>query len=240
MIDVDLTPEGAWRAFLAQADLPRLDLRRPPARTVVVAPHPDDEVLGVGGLVALLAAVGSAVEVLAVTDGEASNPGGSIRPDVLAVMRIAETRDALDRLGPGIGVAHLHLPDGGADALEQPVVEALQLGADDWLLGPWALDGHPDHEAVGRACATAASRAGARLLAYPVWAWEWTRPGVDGLPWARALQVDLPTRVQAAKARAVAQFVSQTRPLGPLPQDAPVLPDHVLAHFERPFEVVFA
>lgn len=233
------TSEQVWRPYLDALDLPHLALDPPPARAVVVAPHPDDEVLGVGGLLARLAAVGTQVDVVAVTDGEASHPGGSIGPQQLAALRIAETRAALDVLGVRTDVTHLQLPDGGRDALEQPVVDALRVEPGTWLLGPWAGDGHPDHEAVGRACATVAERDGARLLGYPVWAWHWASPGDPRVPWGRTLRVDLPPRVRATKADAVARFVTQTQPLGPGPADAPVLPPHVTERFARPYETVF-
>jgi hypothetical protein len=50
------------------------------ARAVVVAPHPDDEVLSVGGLLAQLADTGTPVEVIAVTDGTASHSGSTEWP----------------------------------------------------------------------------------------------------------------------------------------------------------------
>ncbi len=229
------TPESTWLPLLP--DLASLPLEDPPARAVVVAPHPDDEVLAVGGLLRLLAGAGTRVEVVAVTDGDASNPGGTLAPADLAVRRRAETVAALARLGLQPPVAHLHLPDGGGAALEGPVLEALHLRPGDWLLAPWDHDGHPDHEAVGRACIRAAARDGALLLAFPVWAWHWGVPA--DLPLHRARRVDLPTDVLAEKARAIEEFVTQTTAVGPLAQDAPVLPPHVLARFARPYEVVF-
>ena len=234
------TSEQVWRPFLAGIDLPGLDLARAPDRVVVVAPHPDDEVLTLGGLLVLLAQAGSRLEVVAVTDGEASHPGGSVAPAELAQVRVRETEAALSALGIGGVTRRLGCPDGAGDRLEGPVVDSVLAGGDCWLLGPWSGDGHPDHEAVGRACARVAQRDGARLLEYPVWAWHWADPGSTALPWHRAVQVELPARVAATKARAVGQFVSQVQPLGPLDADAPVLPLHVLARFARPFEVAFA
>jgi LmbE family N-acetylglucosaminyl deacetylase len=64
---------------------------------VVVAAHPDDEVLGVGGTMAMLAARGVRLRLIAITDGEASHPGAD--PAVIAQTRINESADALDRLG---------------------------------------------------------------------------------------------------------------------------------------------
>ncbi|MGI8535863.1 MAG: PIG-L deacetylase family protein [Mycobacteriales bacterium] len=237
-IDGRGTPEREWQPFLDSLELPPLALDPAPARAVVVAPHPDDEVLGVGGLLTLLHAVGTRLDVLCVTDGEASHPGGSVSPEALAPRRVAETDAALAVLGVRAGVRRLQLPDGGREALEQPVADALRLEPGTWLLGPWAGDGHPDHEAVGRGCARAVERDGARLLAYPVWAWHWACPGDPRVPWKRALQVGLPPDLRLAKARAVAEFVTQVQPLGPAPADATILLPHMLEHFARPYEVV--
>lgn len=233
------TPEEEWLPYLESLKLPRLALDPPPAHAVVAAPHPDDEVLGVGGLIALLAAAGTRVDILAVTDGEASHPGGSVGPHDLATRRVAESVAALGGLGMRDNVRRLRLPDGGGETLEQPVAESLLLAPGTWLFAPWVGDGHPDHAAVGRGCLAAALRDGARLLAYPVWAWHWASPGDLRVPWARALQIDLPVGVRAAKARSMAEFITQTKPLGPEPANAPVLPPHVLARFARPWEVVF-
>jgi LmbE family N-acetylglucosaminyl deacetylase len=234
------TPEWEWQRFLTSLGLPLLTLDTAPDRAVVVAPHPDDEVLGVGGLLTLLQAAGTRLDVLCVTDGEASHPGGSISPEELASRRVAETDAALAALGVQAGVQRLQLPDGGRETLEQPVVDALRLEPGTWLLGPWAGDGHPDHESVGRGCARVAERDGARLLSYPVWAWHWARPGDLRVPWTRAVQVGLPPAVQLAKARAIVEFVTQIRPIGPAPADEPVLPPQMLEHFARPYEVVLA
>lgn len=239
-IDGAGTTEQQWLPFLEGLRLPTLEIVPPPPRAVVVAPHPDDEVLAVGGLLVALHAARTALELLAVTDGEASHPGGSLRPDDLAARRVTETEAALDLLGLDIAVIRLGLPDGGRESLERPVLEALRLAPGDWVLGPWAGDGHPDHEAVGRACAAAAARDGARLLAYPVWAWHWSNPQDEDVPWDRAHRVELPGAVQARKARAVAAFRTQVEPLGPSPADAPVLPPYVLQRFARPYEVVLA
>ena len=52
------------------------------------------------------------------------------------------------------------------------------------LAAPWRHDGHPDHEAVGRAAAVAARRTDARLVEYPVWMWHWGTE--QDLPWPDA------------------------------------------------------
>ncbi len=233
------TAETSWRPFLDELRMPLLDIASTPPHVVVVAPHPDDEVLGAGGLMALCSAGGARVDVVAVTDGEASHPGGSVIPRDLAQRRVAETDEALTALGVPAVVRRLRLPDGGSDLLEEPVVAALHVEPGSWLIGPWAGDGHPDHEAVGRACRRVAQRDGARLLSYPVWAWHWAELGDPRLPWERARRVELSSDLRVAKARAVDAFATQIRPLGPSDADAPVLTPSVLDRFARGFEVVF-
>ena len=104
------TPESRWSALHLER-LPALEVG-PPGRAVVVAPHPDDEVLGVGGTMRLLDGLGWSVEVVAVTDGEGSHPHHL--PAAVASRRRAEVDDALDRLGlGGVPVRRLGLADGG-------------------------------------------------------------------------------------------------------------------------------
>ena len=49
-------------------------------RICVVSPHPDDDVLGCGGTLALASANGAALCILYVTDGAASHPGSRAFP----------------------------------------------------------------------------------------------------------------------------------------------------------------
>jgi hypothetical protein len=47
-------------------------------------------------------------------------------------------------------------------------------------------DGHPDHEAVGRAARSAARRTDAILLEYPIWMWHWAFTDDFAVSWSRA------------------------------------------------------
>ena len=230
------TPEAVWRPFLDTLGLAPFDLSLVDS-PVVVAPHPDDEILGVGGILALSAGV----DVIAVTDGEASHPDSTVYgPSELARLRRKETSVALNRLGQGSARVHrLGQPDGGID--EDDVAEALEahLSEGRWCLATWRHDGHPDHERVGRAAARACAVTGARLIEYPIWAWHWAGPGDARIPWDRARLVALPPAVLRAKESAIGAFRTQVEPLGPEPADAAILPPHVCARFLRPYEVVF-
>ena len=235
------TDEAAWAAWDAPDRWPPLDLELLASApcVVVLAAHPDDEVLGVGGLVALLAAAGTPLRFVWATDGEASHPE-SQAPLVrdLAAVRRAESAAALARLGAGDAPRfRLELPDSTLADRVEDLERRLRcvVAPDELVLAPWAGDAHPDHEACGLV-----ARAVARtVLEYPVWAWHWARPDDPAVPWQRARRVDLPDPVRAAKAAAVDCFASQVRPVGPERADGPVLPPEVLAHFARGFETVF-
>ncbi len=198
-------------------------------RVVVVAPHPDDETLGCGGLLHDLAGRSIEVQVVTATNGEGSHrhwPG-------LAAVRRAEQVEALRSLGVSAEPIFLDLPDGAVSDhvgdLETALAE-LVAGA-DVVVAPWASDGHADHDAVGQVAVEVGSRMGVTVLAHPVWAWQWaTLDELEGPPWKRW---DLPPAARRAKADALARHRSQTSEVhGPA-----VLGGEVLARAGRSWEV---
>ena len=205
---------------------------------LVLAPHPDDETLGCGGLIAEAAALGVPVQVISVTDGEACYADDPAWPPERArAVRRQELCNAVAALGlrPS-AVVTLDLGDGRVEAGEATLIASItpHLRADDTVLATWRFDGHPDHEATGRAARAAAAAAGARMLEYPVWAWHWLDPEAGDPRLEGAVAWRLSASARAAKRTALQAFVSQrTRDGG-----APILPDRVLARFERDFEVV--
>jgi len=239
------TSEAAWRRWTFLAHLPPFDFRRC-TRAVVLAPHPDDETLGLGGLISRLLADGLEVVVVTATDGEASHPLSSvIGRDELRERRVAEAAAALGFLADTLpGAARgdrLRLPDGGLADAEGSLADLLTdvLRPGDWCFATWDGDGHPDHEAAAWAARTACGRSGADYHSYPIWTWHWALPGEKRVPWGRARSVSLPAWAQERKARAISCYESQTLPLGREPGDAAILPPGDLAHFARHFEVIF-
>ncbi len=223
--------ESVWLACAELRCLDRCAVEPPDSgRVVVIAPHPDDEILGAGGTTAALAARGARVVLIAVTDGEASTPE---RAEELRKIRPRESARAAARLGTTPYVRHsLKLPDGHVRAkdVEAPLVSLLQPG--DLVLAPWAQDGHPDHDEVGLAAARACQRADVRFLAYLVWAWHWAQP--SELPWEKAFRVELDDATAWRKRRAVQCFTSQLT--GP----EPVLSATTVRRLTRDFEVFVA
>jgi len=96
------TTAAQWRAWPGWRDLRAAsagDLVPPGRRVVIVAPHPDDEVLGAGGLLAATAREGREQLLVAVTDGLGSHPGSRLWPaSVLGAQRRGESAAALREL----------------------------------------------------------------------------------------------------------------------------------------------
>lgn len=150
--------------------------RPPHVRTVVVAPHPDDEVLGCGGLVAAQRRNDVEVVVVAVTDGEAAYPG---RREELAEVRREEQARALEVLGVDpAATVRLGLADGDVPNRLDALTDVLRtiIRADDLVVAPWSRDHHSDHIACGSAAATAAADAGATCVGTLFWAYHFTDP----------------------------------------------------------------
>lgn len=120
----------------------------PAGRVLVVAPHPDDEILGCGGAIALHGLRGDEVHVALVTQGE---DGGD------ASTRLDESRAAAAVLGDA-QVHCLGAPDGSvaSDAgLAGRLAELAARVAPTVVYAPSPFEMHPDHVATLRATAAA-------------------------------------------------------------------------------------
>ncbi len=197
---------------------------------LIVVPHPDDETLGVGGLIASQRRRGVDVVVVAVTDGEnayTDNAG-------LAERRHAEQTQALACLGVADHkIVRLRLPDSNVSSQEQALVELLvPLVSDEThIVAPWQGDFHPDHAACGSAAARVAQRSGSPLTSYFFWTWHLATPSLlSGLSLRR---VPLSPELLHAKAEALVQHRSQLMH----PSGEPILPERLLAPARRSFEV---
>lgn len=238
------TGESVWLPWLASFAAPRLLLPSRPFRLVVVAPHPDDEVLACGGWIADHARRGGAVTVLAVTDGEASHAADPLRQPRLAATRRLESERGLARLGVRLdtsraGLVRLGLPDGEvarhASAIGRALHLLLQPG--DAVVTTWRFDGHPDHEATGAAASRACEVAGIRCLEAPVWMWHWSAPADARIPWDRLRSVPLSPWAREAKANALRAHASQ---MAPRATESPVLGEAIVQRADRDVEYYFA
>ncbi len=119
------------------------------ANILVVGPHPDDQELGMGGTIALLAAQGHRVRLLDMTNGEPT-PHGSVE------IRAKEADESAAALSaPGNPVKRLLL--GLRNRFVEHSVEARHMVAGvirahqaSIIFVPHPEDAHPDHRAVTR------------------------------------------------------------------------------------------
>jgi len=200
---------------------------------LIVAPHPDDELLGCGGLVAA-ARRPDAVEVLVLTDGARSPPAAAGDPG-LPAMRRQETLRALSALGvSGRYVSFAELPDGGlseeAARLDRELYEAATRTSATDVFVPFRFDRHPDHRATHAAGERLARRAGVRLWEYFVYPFWRLLPRGDVRAHLRpgtlyALEREAETRT--AQRAALDLYRSQTEPWGGGPGRPVLGPDHL-------------
>lgn len=145
----------------------------PPGSVVVVAPHPDDEVLGCGGALCRHAADGARIAVIFLTSGEL---GLKHLPRERAWrIREREARAAARILGVA-RVEFLRGPDWGVDQARRrllaPLRRLLQEEKPVLIYLPHPADGHPDHQAAEPLVRKALSPGRGRppvLRGYEVW-----------------------------------------------------------------------
>lgn len=122
-------------------------------KLLVLAPHPDDEVIGCGGLIHQHALEGRRVRVLVATDGTAAGSEGT-DDSAYRSLREEETRNGLAILGID-DIRFLRLKDrsldGAIDELKTMLVDVIRDFHPDVILAPSPIEIHPDHVALCRA-----------------------------------------------------------------------------------------
>lgn len=116
------------------------------ARSIlVVAPHPDDEVLGCGGLLALAHIQSVPSRVLVLTDGGAGGDAATRERESNAAARVLQPH------ARPAAIEFWRLPDRGLvpdDALIARLGEVVRSMQAGWLLAPSPFEVHPDHRAA--------------------------------------------------------------------------------------------
>jgi LmbE family N-acetylglucosaminyl deacetylase len=207
--------------LLRSQPLPRSGVRR----CVVIAPHPDDETLGCGGVILHRLATGANVSIVLLTDGSGPATHHPIDLD-LVHRRHAEFRRATGILGVAPADLHfLNLKDGTLGSLgpaeraspARRLAEICDSLAADEIFVTSRDDGSSEHEGAFRLVADALARSTRKpvLREYPVWSW-WN-PLLLLRPLLRAPRVwrcDLGTAVSRKKS-ALAAYASQIEASAP-------------------------
>lgn len=218
--------------------------------TLVVAPHPDDEVFGCGGLIAHRIANGEEVQVVFITDGAASHPGHPrVSSTMIASLRADEARASTAILGvPAPRLVFLNAPDGQLPHLDastrerlvRDMGELIQRLAPDEIFVTSRHDGSTEHVAASalvRAALTDVSPR-PRLLEYIVWS-RWNPRLLKGAlrSGATIYRHGLSARELSLKQNAIQAYRSQIAPLSPW--EHPALPARFAEMFSEPEEFFF-
>lgn len=258
----EIETRGGARAFtvdeLSSAKLVSPDTIHDWGRTLIVAPHPDDESLGCGGALALLAARSNAAFVLILTDGAASHAQSKEYPQPrLRELRERETLLAIGHLGHDQSAVTFmrfddrrlpsdanHEADSSCrfDDVVNRCRDYLAQLAPHTIFVPWRRDPHPDHRATAKIVTAACQGLFAtspRIIEYPIWIWEMNEGGDAPLasevtPW----RLDVSSVIER-KRRAIASHVSQTTDLIKDDPNGFRLSAEVLQNFSHPWELYF-
>jgi LmbE family N-acetylglucosaminyl deacetylase len=188
---------------------------------LVVAAHPDDEVLGCGGTIARHADAGDQVQVLIVAEGATSRQ--QQRDRVQATCELSALAQAAQRAGAILGaqgVELLDLPDNRLDSLDRldlikQIEERIARHQPQVVYVHHAGDVNVDHrrlhEAVVTACRPTPGQPVRRLLSFEVASsTEWQPPG-SALPFQPNWFVDISAQ-WSRKHEALAAYASEMRP----------------------------
>lgn len=221
-----MTNPDSWSRSIEQ--LPVLHIPNS-GRVVIVAPHPDDETLGLGGLIHDWKRTGIDIRVLIISDGSASHVHFH-PPSDLAEIRKSEALSAAAVLGIQGCVTFLGFPDGGLTSLHSELVAAIRSNLDTEdrcevehgdseerngthciVLAPRINDGHPDHDACAQAAAEVAATS-PRVSHWSYGVWTWTQP-----PFAEVLagasRWPISDKGYKAKWGAISKYASQVTPI---------------------------
>lgn len=248
-------PKEITRRLLSRFITAWLRLRSRPlvlenvARSLILAPHQDDEALGCAGLIKAHLEQGLPIDVVYLTDGSGSHPGHPIlTPAAICTLRHTEAIAAMKELG--LSADHLHFlnaPDGRLNRLHPDEAELLQSRLATILSQlhpssvylPCRRDGSSEHDAAFILATAAIARAqiAPRLLEYPIWArWNPLRLFKTGLSSQQVWRLEF-SRQQACKRTALTKYVSQMEPTPPWP--GAVLPAGFVRIFSAAEEFFF-
>jgi LmbE family N-acetylglucosaminyl deacetylase len=188
---------------------------------LIIAAHPDDEVLGCGGTIARHADAGDCVHVLIVAEGATSRQ--ALRDRNQVADELSHLAQAAQTAGAILGVANvelLDLPDNRLDSLDRlDLIKRIEEGIARHQpqvvyvhhAGDLNIDHRRLHEAVVTACRPTPGQPVRRLLSYEVASsTEWQTPG-SALSFQPNWFVDI-TGQWVRKRQALEAYAAEMRP----------------------------
>lgn len=214
---------------------------------IVLAPHPDDESLGCGGLIAMLRNKDADVVVVVTTDGSQSHPNSKLFPPYrLTSIRKLEVENALKILGVKnteiifLGGKDASLPmshQPGFDSLLEKLTVIIKQRKPQLILVPYELDPHCDHRATWQLLNEALKNAEpTKVWEYPIWLYELAEQNdIPKLAPSELKKLNIENFLDAKK-KAIASHISQTTKMIDDDPTGFMLTDDVIAHFTTEYE----
>jgi LmbE family N-acetylglucosaminyl deacetylase len=212
---------------------------------VVIAPHPDDESLACGGLIAEACRQGLRGQVVVVSDGAGSHPNSkAYPPERLTDLREMEARQAGAELGlRPEEMVFLRLPDrfvpyegGEAERAINVIADCVKESEAGSLFVSWRHDPHCDHEASYRIAREVQRRIGnVKLFEYVVWGHTLPQ-STEADPIRGGFRISIDPEAMERKRRAIAAHRSQVTTLIDDDPGGFLFSQIDLARFDRPYE----
>lgn len=183
-------------------------------RVLIVAPHPDDEVLGCGGLIARLTGEGNAPHIAILTGGGGSHRGCCqisenevVKNRRLLTFRAAQVLDMPQRKYHFVDIKDGSIPgeDDGSDEVNN-LCELIKDLNPDTIFVPHSGEGWPDHLNAARLIRSLVRELNMTptLYEYAVWMWYYN---VWNLDWKNVFAVELSGNEFDKKCLAVDEYV---------------------------------
>lgn len=186
---------------------------------LILAPHPDDEILGCAGLIARLVRLGNAPEVVILSGGGGSHRGCcDLDEDTLIAQRRNLTLKAAEAVGLPEGHIHfLDFTDGSISSEDaenfrrlKEIFDRVKPAA---VFVPHSGEGWPDHLAARRMGLELADELteGLAIYEYCVWMWYYN---VRHLDWRNALTLKMTREEHSRKLAAMNIYTKALAPCG--------------------------
>lgn len=200
----------------------------PGSRSVILAPHQDDEAFGCAALILTRRKLNLPVNIIYLTDGAGSHPNHpQLSPSNLAILRRAEATQAMQGLhveatdlkfldAPDGTLAHLSAAD--FEALARQLAASFTASAPTELFLPCRDDGSSEHAATHQIAQRALelTHLRPRIFEYPIWA-RWSSQRLLRPLWTgRVWRLKSPPS-NAPKRTVLACYRSQIEPTPPWP-----------------------
>ena len=236
--------EELYRRLLDRArPLDEDELRRL-SPMLILAPHPDDETLGCGGLIATGSALGLRPRVAYLTDGGASHRGSTYwTRERLTRLRKEEAIAALRDLGvPPEDILFLDWRDAAPHPVGSIEHDNAVLALGRWtgdrrpasVWTTWAGEAHCDHAAAAGVADAFRKTRTPPLAGFAFMVWGWREEALEDAPNPRTLSC--PATVET-RTRALARHQTQTTDMIDGAAEAFVIPPSVMALTSRTSEV---